>query len=511
VIAVSVAPISTPHIEWLAIAPELALVGAALAVILARSIIRGRGPAYEVALGLTGCGLAGAAATIVWQWYHVRHHGPITTLAGMVRVDSFGVFLGGLVVIAAALAALLALTYVRREGLEGPEYLALLLLSAVGMLVMTAAGDLIVVFLALEVLSIPLYVLTAFDRRRLASQEAGIKYFVLGAVSSAVLLYGVALVYGGTGTTSLAGIARYLDHHTLTHDGTLVAGFGLLMVGLGFKVSAAPFHMWTPDVYQGAPSPITAFMSSATKVAGFAAFLRVFVTAFPSYRDDWRPVIMALAVLSLAVGTIAALVQTDLKRLLAYSSIGHAGYVLIGFAAAAVGDRAAAHRGLEAALLYLATYTFMTVGAFAVVTIAGRGTNDARHGFAQYRGLARRQPALGAFLTFFLLAQAGVPFTGGFVAKLHVFAAAVDAREYWLAVVGVLAAAVAAYFYLRVTVVVLSSDEGSGAEPVTDPSSGRPFDAASALVLAITGFFVVLIGVLPGTFVHLARDASSLL
>ena len=267
------------------------------------------------------------------------------------------------------------------------------------MLVMTSANNLIVVFVALEVLSIPLYVLVAFDRRRFASQEAGIKYFVLGAFSSAVFLYGVALVYGATGTTSLTGIAHFLARNTLFDTGTLLAGFALLLVGLAFKVSAVPFHMWTPDVYQGAPSPITAFMSSATKAAGFAALLRVFLVAFPLYRTDWRPIILVLAALSLIVGTAAAVVQTDLKRVLAYSSIAHAGYVLIGFAAAAVDDRATADRGLEAALFYLFVYTFMTIGAFAVVTLVGRRTHDARHGSTSTAGWpvatgARRVPHL---------------------------------------------------------------------------------------------------------------------
>ena len=229
--------------------------------------------------------------------------------------------------------------------------------------------------------------------------------------------------------------------------------------------------MWTPDVYQGAPSPITAFMSSATKVAGFAAFLRIFLVAFPLYRTDWRPIIMALATVTLVVGTVAAVVQTDLKRALAYSSIANAGYVLIGFAAASVDDRAAAHRGLEAALFYLFTYTFMTIGAFAVVTLVGRRSHDARHGFDQYRGLARSSPVLAGFLTFFLLAQAGVPFTGGFIAKLQVFGAAIDAREYWLALVGVLSAVVLAFFYLRVIVVTFAGDDEAGEAP---PARARP-------------------------------------
>src|SRR5262245_50224313 len=247
-----------------------------------------------VSLVVTGLGLLTAAAMLVWQWYDVRDHGPITTFGDMVRVDPFGVYLGIVIVIATALAVLTAVGYLRREQLEGPEYLALMLFSSLGMVVMTTAADLIVVFLALEILSIPLYVLAAYHRRRLTSQEAGIKYFVLGAFSSAIFLYGIALVYGATGSTSPTKIDAFLRANTLFDPGTLLAGLVLLLVGLGFKVAAVPFHMWTPDVYQGAPTPATAFMASATKVAAFAALLRLFDGAFLTYRDDWQPIVWAL-------------------------------------------------------------------------------------------------------------------------------------------------------------------------------------------------------------------------
>src|SRR5205814_6594779 len=244
------------------------------------------------------------------------------------------VFVQSVILVATLLALLLSGGYLRRENLESPEYFALMLCSATGMMLMASANDLITIFLALEILSIALYVLAAFDRRRLSSQEAGLKYFLLGSFSSAVFLYGIALVYGATGTTNLTGIARFLAKVVLLHDGVLFVGLAFLLVGLGFKVAAAPFHMWTPDVYQGAPSPVTAFMAAATKAAAFAAILRVFVGAFGVYRVDWRPAVWVLAVASLVVGTVAAVVQTDVKRMLAYSSISHAGYVLIGVQAA---------------------------------------------------------------------------------------------------------------------------------------------------------------------------------
>jgi NADH-quinone oxidoreductase subunit N len=502
--------IQTPAVDWLAVSPEIALAGAAVAIVLLRSVVRRGRWVYPVSLVLAFSGLTAAGALLVRQWREVQDHGPITTIAGMLRVDGFGVFLGGVVVVATVLALLLSVSYIERERLEGAEYLALVLLSATGMLAMTTANDLVIVFLALEILSIPLYVLAAFDRRRLASQEAGIKYFVLGAFSSAVFLYGVALVYGATGTTSLTGISRFLSANTLLDEGVLLIGLGLLLVGLGFKVAAVPFHMWTPDVYQGAPTPVTAFMSSATKVAGFAALLRVFQVSFPLFRNDWRPAVGALAILSLALGSIAAVVQNDVKRMLAYSSIAHAGYILIGFAAAAVADGGASARGLQSALFYLLVYAFMTIGAFAVVTMVARSSHDARHTLSEYRGLAAQRPALAALLAFFLLAQAGVPFTGGFVAKLQVFAAAVDAREYYLAIAGVVAAVVAAFFYLRVVVTMYTG----GDEPAEAAEPGRRplrVDPPAAVVLGATAAFTLVLGILPGAFLDLAKDATFLL
>jgi NADH-quinone oxidoreductase subunit N len=502
--------IQTPVVDWLAVSPEIALAGAAVAIVLLRSVVRRGRWVYPVSLVLAFSGLTAAGALLVRQWREVQDHGPITTIAGMLRVDGFGVFLGGVVVVATVLALLLSVSYIERERLEGAEYLSLVLLSATGMLAMTTANDLVIVFLALEILSIPLYVLAAFDRRRLASQEAGIKYFVLGAFSSAVFLYGVALVYGATGTTSLTGMSRFLAANTLLDEGVLLIGLGLLLVGLGFKVAAVPFHMWTPDVYQGAPTPVTAFMSSATKVAGFAALLRVFQVSFPLFRNDWRPAVGALAILSLALGSIAAVVQNDVKRMLAYSSIAHAGYILIGFAAAAVADGGASARGLQSALFYLLVYAFMTIGAFAVVTMVARSSHDARHTLSEYRGLAAQRPALAALLAFFLLAQAGVPFTGGFVAKLQVFAAAVDAREYYLAIAGVVAAVVAAFFYLRVVVTMYTG----GDEPAEAAEPGRRplrVDPPAAVVLGATAAFTLVLGILPGAFLDLAKDATFLL
>jgi NADH-quinone oxidoreductase subunit N len=491
-------PLAHPAVNWLAISPELALASAGVVIVMVRALLRRRVDTTPLCAVIGIAGVVAAGAVEYRLWHLLRHHHAMTTVAGMVRVDLFGVYLGVVVLIATLLALLLSVAYLQREGLDAPEYLALILLSAAGMLIMTTANDLIVVFLALEVLSIPLYVLAAFDRRRISSQEAGLKYFILGAFSSAIFLYGVALTYGATGTTSLTGIASFLSRNTLLDQGTLLAGIAMLLVGLAFKVAAVPFHMWTPDVYQGAPTPITSFMSAATKAAGFAALLRVFGVAFPLYRTDWRPAVWALAVLSLVVGSVAAVVQTDIKRILAYSSIAHAGYILIGF-------QTGTSRGREASLLYLFVYAFMTIGAFAVLTVVAR-TGDDHHSLDDYRGLAVERPVVGGLLIFFVLAQAGVPFTGGFIAKLEVFSAAAQANQYGLLVIGVLAAVVAAFFYLRIAYTMLTPPEGGGATSLL-----RRVDVWSGIVLLTCAVLVLVVGILPGTFVHWAKDATFLL
>jgi NADH-quinone oxidoreductase subunit N len=395
------------------------------------------------------------------------------------------------------LAALLADGYLRRERLDGPELYVLMLLSAAGGVVMAMANDLIVLFLGLEVLSIALYVLAGYHLRRAESSESALKYFVLGAFSSAFLLYGIALIYGATGSTNLGAIAGFLDTNVLTEDGLLLGGFALLLVGLGFKVAAVPFHVWTPDVYQGAPTPVTAFMASASKAAGFAGLLRVFVSTFGLYEDDWRPVVFVLAVLTLLVGSVLAIVQTDVKRMLAYSSISHAGFVLVGV-------QAASDRGVSGALFYLLAYTFMVVGSFGVVTLVGR-RGDADHDIGSYRGLAARQPVLALVFTIFLLAQAGVPFTSGFLAKFYVIGAAVDSESYALAILAMLAAAVSAYLYLRIVVAMYMSTDEEGApagERVRVPALAR---LSLGVALAVT----IVFGLVPGPAVDWADHATT--
>jgi len=495
----AVAPITAPSVDWLAIAPELALGGAAVLVVLAKALLRRRAVATPVSYVIAAVGIITCGAMLFWQWQDVKEHTPIVTMSEMVRVDAFGVFLGVVVLAATAMSLLVAIGYLRREQLEVAEYVSLMLFSATGMLVMTTANDLIVVFLALEILSIPLYVLAAYHRRRLTSQEAGIKYFVLGAFSSAIFLYGIALVYGATGSTSLTGIDTFLRANTLFEPGTLEAGLVLLLVGLGFKVAAVPFHMWTPDVYQGAPTPVTAFMASATKVAAFAALLRIFDGAFLTYRDQWQPVVWALAALTLVVGSVGALLQVDLKRLLAYSSIAHAGYLLMAV-------ETGTPKGREAALFYLFAYTFMVIGSFAVVTVLSR-PGDEEHSIDSLRGLASRRPVIGSLLVLFMLAQAGIPLTSGFVAKLDVFSATASAGDDVLLVIGTVATVIAAFAYLRVALAVATpASDGE----IVERQRYRRVDTGTWIVLAITAGVTIVLGIVPAVFVHWAQDATLL-
>jgi NADH-quinone oxidoreductase subunit N len=553
--------IDVPEIDWLAIGPPVVLFGAALAIVLMSALLRGRslqhdlrnwvvlcgvfGPiefwlgrwwnvrydddsaaaivmvvgfasvlvalvasvgrrrTFEASLVIGLAGTVSAAAICVAQWSVVRTDGGFTAMAGAVAVDGFAVFVMGVVLVATGFGLLLGTSWLKREELEGPEFLALLLLCATGMLVMASANDLIVVFVALEVFSIALYVMTAFDRHRIQSQEAGLKYFLLGAFSSAVFLYGIALTYGATGSTNLVTIHNALINTAVgTDNGLLMAGFALLLVGLGFKVAAAPFHMWTPDVYQGAPTPVTAFMAGATKVVAFGALLRIFVGSFDVLASDWRPAIFGLAILSMVIGAAAAIVQTDVKRMLAYSSIAHAGYVLIGVQVAT--QSRGGFGGTAAALFYLAIYMLMAVGAFGVIQIVGR-RGDRAHSLDDYAGLSHREPALAALLTLFLLAQAGVPLTAGFVAKLAVFKAAVDAGQFQLALVGMLSATVAAFVYLRIVLKMYSGDDDEAA------AERLRVDLPTGMVLFVTGAAVLIFGLVPGWLLDAAEHATNLL
>ncbi len=490
-------PVVVPELAYSDIGPIVILVVGAMALLTLASLVRTKPAAGFYALFTIGT--AGAAlASASWLWIGLGDGTPARfAFSNMISVDGFAVFFFVVIAISIVLASLLADGYLRREQLDGPEFYVLVLLSGAGGMLMAAANDLIVIFLGLETLSIALFVLAGFHRRRAESGEAAMKYFVLSAFSSAFLLYGIALVYGSTGTTNLAGIAAWLAENVALSNGVLMAGLALLLVGFGFKVAAVPFHTWTPDVYQGAPTPVTAFMAGASKAAGFAALLRVFFSTFSVLRPDWQPLVWGLAVASLLVGSVLAVVQSDIKRMLAYSSISHAGYILVGL-------QAANDRGLAGSLFYLLAYTFMVMGSFTIATLVGR-RGDAEHDLESYRGLARRRPAVALGFTVLLMAQAGVPFTSGFLAKFYVISAAVESHSYALALIAMLGAVVAAFFYLRVIITMYSPPEDADAVPVRLPI---PFGAG--LVLGTTVAVTLLAGVLPQVFFDFARQATLL-
>jgi NADH-quinone oxidoreductase subunit N len=492
-------PIARPGVDWGATAPMLVLVGGALALMLVSSFVHSRRSTvgYTIFTCLVALGSMGAAIPL-WLEVNDDSQGPFSTLAGTVGVDGFSTFVTFLLGAAVVLAALFIDDYLRREHLEGVEAYVLLLLSATGGVIMAHANDLIVLFLGLEVLSMAVYVLAAMHRRRVTSQEAGMKYFVLGAFSSAFFLYGIAMIYGGTGTTNLVTILETFSTNALTEDGLILAGLALLLVGLGFKVAAVPFHFWTPDVYQGAPSPMVAWMASGVKVAGFAGLMRVFDLAFSAYAVDWQPLIYAVAVATMLVGAVLAVVQTDVKRMMAYSSITHAGYVLVGV-------QAATDQGVEAALFYLATYVFLIAGTFGIITLVGR-RGDGHHSLDDYRGLARSRPVLALVLALFLFAQAGVPLTSGFFAKFYVINAAIDAGSTWLAAVAMLSAVIAAFIYLRIAVSMYMADPVDAAEAgAGGPRIAVPTGATIALTMCV--IVTIVAGLWPGSIADLARDA----
>ena len=473
-------PVQPPDIDLLPIGPELALAGAGILVLLLDAWRPARN--QRAAVGLTLIGLAAAAALTLTLF---RWEGPSSVLGEMVAVDRVTLFFRLVIVASAAVAVLFSAAYLARTGEARGEYYALLLFATSGMTLLTSAADLIMVFLSLEVLSLSLYVMAGFSGRRLASQEASMKYFLLGAFSSAFFLYGIALTYGATGTTNIQRVGAAIAQIVGGPDPSpalVLAGAALLAVGFGFKVAAVPFHMWTPDVYQGAPTPVTGFMAAGTKVAGFAALLRVAFLGLAPVGDRLTPALWAVSALTMVVGSVLAIAQTDMKRILAYSSIAHAGFVLVGVVAAN-------QAGLAGAMFYLAVYAAMILGAFGVVALVSR-RGEERTSLVSYEGLYRRSPLLAALLTLFLLSLAGIPPTAGFLAKVLVFQAAVNAGHWALVVVAVLASVVAAFFYIRVIVVMYMQEPEEAGTISTRPIPG--------IGLAVTAALTLFLGVFPG-------------
>ncbi len=477
-----------PEIALGPIVPEMILVGTAIVILLSDALRPSRDQRVLVLLALAGLSGAAAASVALWNW-----SGEATVLGGMVSADRFSVFFRLVILASGAMATLLSFHYLQRTGEAGGEYYGLLLFATAGMTLLSASADLILVFLSLEVLSLSLYVLAGFSMRRLASQEAGMKYFLLGAFSSAFFLYGVALAYGASGTTSLSGIAGALAGRT--EDLGLALGAGaLLTVGFGFKIGAVPFHMWTPDVYQGAPTPVTAFMSAGTKVAGFAALLRVVSSALGPVSWDLSPALWTLAALTMIVGSILAIAQRDVKRMLAYSSIAHAGFVLVGVTALN-------QEGVSGSMFYLAAYAAMIIGAFGVAMLVSQ-RGEERTSLASYAGLARRSPLLAGLLALFLLSLAGIPPTAGFIAKVLVFRAAVDAGQWQLVVIGVLASVVAAFFYIRV-IVLSYMQEPEEAGLIATP-------AIPGVAVGVPAVLTLLFGILPFLLTNILDTAAVL-
>lgn len=406
----------------------------------------------------------------------------------MVVVDNYATFLNFILLVSGILAVLIAVGFLKRFELDKPEFYMLLLLSISGMMLMGMGNDLIVIFLALEILSIPLYIMSGFAWPRPESEESAMKYFVLGAFSSAIFIFGVAIMYGAAGSTSLPMIYENLD---VTSPLALTA-VALMLVGFGFKIGAAPFHMWTPDVYEGAPTAVTAFMSVGAKVAGFAALIRILVMALPEMADVWVTAIAAIAALTLLVGNTIAIAQQNIKRMLAYSSIAHAGFILIGVAAA--GDNPA---GVSSALFYMLAYLFTNLGAFAVVIVLEKRNGEGAL-LDDYKGLAKRHAGLALVMAIMMLSLAGVPPTGGFIGKFYVFGAALDAGLGWLAIWGVITSIVSAFYYLRVVYLMYMFD-GEGE---------LTFESGWKLALGITAVATFAIGLFPTAWLDFASQAA---
>ncbi len=439
--------------DYLTLLPLLILTGCASLLLLADLFIPAGRKQWTAWLALVGL-LAAGLGMLPWP-----SPGHFTGFGGMVVADGFAVFLNVIFLLAGAVTVLLALNYLPRTGIERGEFYVLLLFAVSGMMLMAQATDLIIVFLALEMLSIPLYILSGFARPRPASEESAMKYFLLGAFASGFLVYGIALVFGATGTTNLAQVLAAVQTNGAA-NGMLLVGAALLLVGLGFKVAAVPFHMWTPDVYEGAPSVVTAFMSVGAKAAGFAALLRVFVAALPGSAINWALLVAVLSALTMTLGNFAAIAQSNIKRMLAYSSIAHAGYILMSLVAAGSSKAGLSDFAVGAALFYLLAYAITNLGAWAIVMAVERA-GGAGLQLDDYAGLGQRRPGLALAMVLFMLSLTGLPPTIGFIGKFYVFRAALEAGYMWLALVGVLTSLVSAYYYLRI-VIIMYMREGEG-------------------------------------------------
>jgi NADH-quinone oxidoreductase subunit N len=472
-----------PPVSLSVLLPVLIVLGAG-ALVLLLDVLPPRDSKGHLG-GVALAGILGGLLAVVGRWGSEAR-----AFRDMVLLDNYALFFDVIICYAAALIVMLSMDYLGRTGGESGEYYALVLFATAGMMLLASAGDLIVVFLSLELMSLSLYVLAGLFKTRLISGEASMKYFLLGAFATSFLLYGIALLYGATGSTNLDRIAAAIPARGA--DPLVLVGLAMLLVGFGFKISSVPFHMWVPDVYEGAPTTITALIATGSKAAAFAALTRVLVVALRDAQPDWTALLWGLAALTMTVGNVVALAQSNLKRMLAYSSIAHAGYMLMGLVAGGA-------PGAGAVLFYLLAYTFTTIGAFGAIGLCARAGEEAVD-VGDFAGLARRHPVLAATLTLFLLSLVGIPPLAGFVAKFYLFGSAVRAGYLWLTVLAVLNSATAAYYYLRVIVYMyMREPEGEGVAVASSLAGGL------ALAIALVG--IVLLGLIPAPFADLAQAA----
>lgn len=474
------------NVNFAAIMPSLVLSCCAMVLLLLNVFLPRRNSSLISWLSVGALVITGFFCLGAWN-------DPRFGFAGHVALDNFATFFNFTFLIAAGLSILMSDGFLKREEFNVGEYYPLILFTTAGAMWMASGTDMMTIFLGLEVLSVSLYVLAGFLRNRVESSEAGLKYFLLGAFSTGFLLYGIALIYGVTGTTNVADIGIYLSANPAELSNPLtVAGMLLLSTGFLFKIAIAPFHMWTPDVYQGAPTPITAFMSAGPKAAAFAALMRILTLGLGGLQDEWTSLLWVLAVLTMTVGNVIAIYQTNLKRMLAYSSIAHAGYALVGIVAAN-------EIGMSGILFYLLAYTFMNLGAFAVLVLAGKKgeENLTLEGFS---GFGYKKPLLAVAMTIFLFSLMGVPPMAGFIGKFYIFSGAIKAGYIWLAVIAMLNSAVSLYYYLRVIVFMYFKESGEDFGWVT-----MNVGAVVSIVLAIIG--VLYLGILPQGVMEMAKSA----
>ena len=480
-----------PTINLSAVYPEIVIALFALIVLLLQAFASTRAKNYFGYFSLIG--IMTAIFIVFFKPSPFDFKSVEYAFNGLWVVDNYCRFFKLIFLLGSGLTILISIKYVENEGIQHGEYFALILFATLGMMVMASGTELMTLFLGLELMSISLYALAGYTRTRMISNESALKYFLLGSFATGFLLYGMALLYGATGTTNLHGISLFLAKSHLQNPMPII-GMALLVIGFGFKIAAVPFHMWAPDVYQGAPSPITAFMSAGPKAAAFAAFVRVFVEALPTLQSEWVALIWIMAVLTMTVGNVIALVQDNIKRMLAYSSIAHAGYVLVAFLSAG-------ELGISSILYYMLAYTFMNIGAFAIISVLG-GKGEDKVNIEDYNGLGYRYPVAAIAMSLFLFSLAGIPPTAGFMGKFYIFSAAIKEGYLGLAIIGVINSVISVYYYLRVTVAMYMKEPAAcGVSP------SLIFSPACIVAILISAFGVLRMGLFPSDYIDIAKQS----